>query len=83
MKPGKCFAEQTDVYAPGKPNINTFLEIQIHEKGSTKFIPHTLKFDGLSEVYESSVVDYIEKPELGFFHKIYRLLIKSYNYIFT
>ena len=44
---------------------------------------HTLPFDGLSEVYESSIVDYIEKPELGFFQKFYRLLIKSYYYIFS
>lgn len=65
------------------PNINTFLEIQIHDEGNIKFIPHTLPFDGLSEVYESSLVDYIEKPELGFFQKFYRLLKKSYYYIFS
>tara|TARA_B110000008_G_C16963412_1_gene561070 strand:- start:858 stop:1718 length:861 start_codon:yes stop_codon:yes gene_type:complete len=65
------------------PNINTFLEIQIHEEGGINFIPHTLPFDGLSEVYESSIVDYIKKPELGFFQKFYRLLIKSYYYIFS
>ena len=65
----------------GYPNINTYLEIQLHDEGNIKFIPHTVPLDGLSEVYESSLVDYIEKPELGFFQKIYRLL-KSYYYIF-
>ena len=64
-------------------NINIILEIQLYDGGNVKFIPHSVPLDGLSEVYDSNIVNFIEQPQLGFFQKIYRLFIKSYLYIFS
>jgi hypothetical protein len=45
------------------PNISTFLEIQLYDDGSIKFIPHALQLDGLSEQYESNLNGFINRNE--------------------
>jgi hypothetical protein len=64
------------------PNINTYLEIQLYDDGNIKFVPHIVPLDGLSSVYESSLVDYIKPEKLSFFERFYLLLKRAYRTLF-
>ena len=75
------------------PNINTFLEMQIYDDTSIKFITHTIDYDALSEVYKLNKISFLHKEEkcnysqehkmkLNIKERIYCKYIYFKNYIF-